>query len=432
VDYLLLLMGSNPLPNYVSSAYLLDSARDDLDPLPLPGTVIFLHSSQTLPFAENAITLLQRNYPSTHFVKYNLNADQFDPKEINSAVQSIISIEDCESFHFNYTGGTKPMSAHSLLTVGLSDLSNIIISYTDPMGCRLIVNDLDYNVSTYPVQNDLRYKIDMSFEDIRSLHGITRGNTGRTTPNDLDILAESLGPRIASKFSRNVKEPIKTLCKINVNQNGKIFYKGSEVPNFRQLFQIIENEMVSLQQKYQIEYNPETKNISFSDNVTTTNIENIDPSVFIGFITGKWLEHLVFKKLSQLKDNGNITGITDIRMGAEPQYQDRPCELDVVVMKGYQLFLISCTTSQEIKTIKQKAFEALYRAEQFGGEHAQVIVVSLMYNRQVNRINFSRNNNLEELQKDLQSFQAASRCHLIGIEDIRDNKISEKLSSIIG
>ncbi len=50
-------------------------------------------------------------------------------------------------------------------------------------------------------------------------------------------------------------------------------------------------------------------------------------------------------------------------------------ELDVVLLLGYQLVVISCTTQDHEREIKLKAMEATHRAQQIGGDEAKTIVV---------------------------------------------------------
>ena len=131
----------------------------------------------------------------------------------------------------------------------------------------------------------------------------------------------------------------------------------------------------------------------------------------------------------------------ELKKGVEAEFNGRPCEIDVITMRGYQFFLCSCTTSQDIKYVKQKAFEAIYRAEELGGEHAKTIVISTMYNKTDGRSeSFADNNNLKQLEKDLQQFDAKRNCSLIGLDELEDElrkglqqegKLSQRLRTII-
>ncbi|MDH5644900.1 MAG: DUF1887 family CARF protein [Candidatus Heimdallarchaeota archaeon] len=99
-----------------------------------------------------------------------------------------------------------------------------------------------------------------------------------------------------------------------------------------------------------------------------------------GWFTGKWLEHWVYfclKKL-QLKDKY----INEISMNATFT-STLYFELDVLMTRGYDLFVISCTTLSEnrqggFSDIKKKLFEISIRARQIGGFYANFALVSFV------------------------------------------------------
>jgi hypothetical protein len=82
-------------------------------------------------------------------------------------------------------------------------------------------------------------------------------------------------------------------------------------------------------------------------------------------------------------------------------------------MRGYKLILITCTTENCIGVVKQKAFEALFRAEQLGGEHASVVVLSLLH-----KIHKNTDKTLGSLEQDLKQFNTKQKVKLLGYEDI--------------
>ena len=53
MNILCLLIGANPLPNYVVAKYLLMDDRKDKEELPKPDKIVFIHSKDTTGFAEN-------------------------------------------------------------------------------------------------------------------------------------------------------------------------------------------------------------------------------------------------------------------------------------------------------------------------------------------------------------------------------------------
>jgi len=52
MDILILLVGSNPLPNYVVGSYVVNKKRKDKEKMPVPDTIILVHSDKTKIFAE--------------------------------------------------------------------------------------------------------------------------------------------------------------------------------------------------------------------------------------------------------------------------------------------------------------------------------------------------------------------------------------------
>ena len=60
-----------------------------------------------------------------------------------------------------------------------------------------------------------------------------------------------------------------------------------------------------------------------------------------------------------------------------PKVRAEAPEVDLVAVFGYQLVLISCTVDDGRDLVKQKAFEAMHRARQMGGDGARAVMISL-------------------------------------------------------
>ncbi|MEK7275624.1 MAG: hypothetical protein AAB110_10240 [Candidatus Desantisbacteria bacterium] len=69
-DVLVLLIGGNPLPNYVVAKYLLLEGRDDDQHIPIPDKIIFIHSGDTEPFAKKIMEKL--SLPEDRIILKNL------------------------------------------------------------------------------------------------------------------------------------------------------------------------------------------------------------------------------------------------------------------------------------------------------------------------------------------------------------------------
>jgi hypothetical protein len=95
------------------------------------------------------------------------------------------------------------------------------------------------------------------------------------------------------------------------------------------------------------------------------------------WLDGKWLEHYTLWALQQIASECQMhQAWMNIEAIKKNDNKDRSFELDVVAMRGYQLFAISCTTGYKKSPLKSKLFEAYVRARQMGGDEARVGLVS--------------------------------------------------------
>jgi len=78
-----------------------------------------------------------------------------------------------------------------------------------------------------------------------------------------------------------------------------------------------------------------------------------------------------------------------------------PFELDVVVVLGYQVVLVSCGLDYDASQIKRKAMEGIIRARQLGGDEAQCITVCI-----------AENNSCAAIQAGLEDEMGADTPHI--------------------
>ena len=108
--------------------------------------------------------------------------------------------------------------------------------------------------------------------------------------------------------------------------------------------------------------------IVFNFNLSNKQLEKLQK-----FIKGIFLEEYIF---NFLKEKQKIFKFDDIAWNIEiKNKRGKEFELDIVVTKGYTVYVISCTINKKAY-IKQKAFEANVRAEQIGGIGAKPILIS--------------------------------------------------------
>lgn len=92
-----------------------------------------------------------------------------------------------------------------------------------------------------------------------------------------------------------------------------------------------------------------------------------------GWIDGKWLEHDVLNIVAEMQA---ALHLQDYARSVSPHTRGRTeFEVDVVALRGYQLFAFSCGTDSSHKTLKLKLFEAYVRTRQLGGDEARVALV---------------------------------------------------------
>jgi len=417
MNVLILLLGGNPLPNYVVARYLLIKDREDDAFLPVPEKIIFVTTKLTEKYYDSIIQVLESDLgmdfcPCDEIrLKYDDFEKQRDPafirEAINEVLERINNANNIELIHLNYTGGTKPMSVNSFITVEEFSEDNgneFILSDLDPDDFKLKISlvSSQHEVDWFPQEGDLRDFVKLDIEKILKLHHMTLKKDDK---DDLFLNGKIIDVKA---FGRDMAIEYK---------------KGKDKENFIKLFEELMPERDSEKIVEQFPFLSDLRDACKKDRTDIHKLRD--------FLNGKWLEYYVLKILKDLKNEGKII-VEPIRKGVVIEYKGRFQEIDLIVMKGFQLFLISCTTSQRITDVKNKLFEAFYRAEQLGGEQAKLIIVSTMFNRYQGTTE-SKNSNIEELEKELEQFEARKNCYLIGLDELtgENETLSDALQNII-
>ncbi len=174
---LMLLIGTNPLPNYVVAKYFLENN-------PCLQRIWLVHSEKTKyqagtgVQANNLEKVLEEQYKATKKELFPLgkvalsavsNA-QLICQNIN--VKLISQLSPGASVHLNYTGGTKVMGIHVYQAIKQEDKKHLsrTYSYLDGRNFQIV----DDNGAT--IADDLRGKISIDFEALIKLHGFIRIN----------------------------------------------------------------------------------------------------------------------------------------------------------------------------------------------------------------------------------------------------------------
>lgn len=378
MNHLILLMGENPLPNYVAARYLMEANEDKILK---PEKIWVVCSEETKVLAENFYEIFSTEFKNKNLVELVELKNPRSPKSILNVLRNkdILKIEKQDTLHLNYTGGTKVMSVASFIQTMLTSES-YILSYLDPQSYRLRVNDVfKDNEDDYPKSGDLR-DIIIGIDTIINLHVTEKG---RELDDEKDSITDE---NVYINWSKQLVD----LFKVNAIWN---FFK-----RFKQELDRIKPSSLNNQSKQihvninklkaTIDYpkNNKLKNVitdilkaynhnmvvdeSFSNDLKT--ITNGKYPFF--FIHGKWLEYYIYSilKVSKIFDD------VKINFFAKTHKTQKPFEIDVVGVKGYQVTLFSCYSGKVESTCKSKIFEAVYRADQLGGSEAKSVMVCMM------------------------------------------------------
>lgn len=409
-NVLICLIGSNPLPIFLVCQYLNSDKREEEEKkiLPKPDKYIFLCSEETMIFAEK----LQEKcklFGKLDIVKVD---KERDPRDIKSKLYGKLDEinKPVDSIHLNYTGGTKPMAVHSYQCVKefcrTHNIKTFIASDISDEKSKIIIDSDETDEVYYPQD---------SIDSKKNLYNFVEINCKTLFElHNMELNSESMGMTALKMPDVNHDKIFEVITK--EREGEEIKDKIKEIKeSFRNKNTEEKNKDFEIVKKYNIDYG---FGLNIDKSATFESYGKNKFSAIIDYLHGKWLEDYLFKAIYKIKDK---LGLCELRLSVNPKYKRRPCEVDVIAIKGYKLYLFSCTTSNEIKICKAKAFEAIYRADQLGGRHAKAICVNLMPEKP----NGSDSNN-EELLKDMSSFGAKMNFDYIGLETLSDEKKLEK------
>jgi hypothetical protein len=379
-NHLILLVGTNPLPNLVVADYFLKIN-------PNINILWLVHSEEsktlqagTAQLAENLEKSIQSRWPDRkfHFNKVALS-DVSDAKSIKRDTEEKLfnNLPAQKGIHLNYTGGTKSMTTHIYWLLKKRELGEeISFSYLDARNFRLIDDDRGV------VAKDLRKNVILTFDELVILHGFKRINEEKTTD-----------------FS-NAYKVFEAL--IENNELEKLLYSPDEGRYNRNLFLDRKRELAKKTKDLNIEdveaftpnevfrtvvdSMPEKYRLFDASGKFRADIDNKPFKNAVKFLDGGWLEQYVAKTVEN-EFSGNAMSIAkNVEMAKPGWTQGAKFELDVVVLNGYQPTGISCTTMDNKPGCKSKGFEIIHRIRQIGGDEAKAVLVGFLDKRRKNEL----------------------------------------------
>ena len=357
VDHLFLLMGGNALPNYVAALTLLKPN----------GKAYLIHTSFSELQAKRIAELLRDRSDLQPAMLIDLKDGQAEAAVIRQSIQGVAQ-HLRGRVGLNYTGGTKVMSVYAHRAI--SELySEAVFSYLDSNTLEMMIDD--------ETAASLRFKVPLklSFEQLFRLHGLQWRNNcpplDRATHPVAALQFAKLyqSPALSRAWRNWCEQTLKRTCQTSYGRWDKEWQLTQTPPLSLQGLPahwqtLLEQQMGAVAQKLLLQT---ARKQGFQ---TTTQL--------CEWLDGIWLEDYVLQQIQQIPASYEIhENQMSFRM-QDPADQNADWdkfEFDVAFMRHYQMFALSCTTSENRKLCKQKLIEANTRAQQLGGIEARVALV---------------------------------------------------------
>lgn len=408
-DHLALLIGTNPLPNFVVADYFLKK-NPDLQNLHLIYSEEKQRQKGTLRYAENLHRLIQKRHEGRKLrIELVPLSDISRASEISRDIRSqlLSKLPQDAKIHLNYTGGTKAMSIHVYLEMRSFFKDSISFSYLDARTFRIIDD------ARGVISNDLRDCIKINIAEITDLHGFERIN--EPSPNfeeAVNVFKKLINSGNLDNYFNEYNRRLFT----QKNNKGKLIEKKNQIKDELKNHQI-SGAILSVVRAMPEEYR-------FFDNCGTFKEPSRNKQVekAVRFLDGEWLEQYTFTVLRDNFTADNISVDRDWQI-KDPEWRSptQRFQLDVILIKGYQLIGISCTTSGKRHVCKSKGFEINHRTWQIGGEEARSVLITRLEKQ-----------NKNELEEELSINTGGEKnIFILGKDDLKEELLVGKINEIL-
>jgi hypothetical protein len=316
---LILLVGSNTLPNYIAARILKPKQ-----------SILLLYTGKTIEPKDRLKAVLKDVMPSVEICQRCILKDGTVANEV---MNSCLNLPP--DSHLHYSGGTKVMAAHARMALreqNQDGSDNVKASYLDERAGVLLYDD-GYRIEL--ASQNLGLTLDL----ILRLHGIegkpSKSTKGRPTPGDVHQIAERT---LADRSSDSTDRPH----------------------------------------------------------------------------DGKWLENLIGEIIRNVIESEDVKGEVSVDIDCYMP-NGRNFQIDVAVIRGHRLYVISCTTHTKSRRCKIKLFEVAMRAKQLGGDLARSGLCCLLHGGDDN------GDYVDQLRFDVNSMWGASNepC-VFGLDNLRE------------
>lgn len=362
VDHLFLLVGENPLPNYVAALKLLETG----------GTAYLVYTNQTTSqkgLLKNALKTQGFTSQEVELKDNKSNAHRIYTK-IKEAADKISTNE---RVGLHYTGGTNTMAVHAYRTIADLQRSDTVYSYLDAKTLEIFIDHPDSDSTHRSVQ------LTVPLEVLFKLHKYE-------WQEDKKPLPEAILPDAAAEFVRlyQDEEIAKTWRKWSnthrYNNYGELkkakdlatgqWKSEDELSNLSLSLTGVHSEIIKVLRQH-LDASPNQLSLKVTKDKGFKSCEQV-----CSWLGGIWLEHYVLQQVKELTQELQLgESKMSFVIKRSQTWEGGVFEFDLAFMRSYQLFAISCTTSKDPKECKLKLFEAYTRAKQLGGDEARVALV---------------------------------------------------------
>ncbi len=378
-DSLVLLVGTNPLPNFVVLDYFLrHNSKLNKIYLIYSEENRQINQSGTIDYAKNIETLAKKRASSRNLQFFFIPlSDVSSPSTMEYDLKKHLKDKlSSAEIHLNYTGGTKAMVIHVYRWLEKHKYSTSF-SYLNARNFRII---FDKENSSTP---DLRDEVILTIDEIIELHGYTKKS--KISHYDFQSALYRFKDLIENnrlwEFYKAYKRKL-FLKKKNESEKGK---NNKLIEKIKDISDDLRNSKAEEPMLSIVQALPEELKLYNEDGSFKEPSKDGQLKEAVKFLDGGWLEQYVFNMVKKHFSFGNFSIDFNITI-KKPDWQTN-FELDVILINGYQLIGISCTTADIKRLCKSKGFEIFLRTRQIGGEEAKAILVTRLNEEDTRQLN---------------------------------------------
>ncbi len=382
-QFLILLVGSNPLPNYLAACAL------------RPGRVALVYTEET----KEAKVRLKRELKAKLGESVVLEEPFIDDATCHTTVRRVldplIRAEDGRDVLLNYTGGTKVMAAHARMAFTEVHRRPEHASYLDEGGRDKSGLDhqprLRFDNNTSQALSGYS-DVGLDLKTLLALHGITH------KPRE---------PKAPAPTSDDARE---ILCKVLAHPPlaAALYCERERLEDREYSNPSTATAAPFVAERYGLRLSlPAFPTDALLNGLASRRDRESWFKQWYKFIGGEWLEEWLGEQIRAL----GLVPTPEITVGVNAYRGEKKAQLevDVAVVRGHRSYFVSCTTDISKPICKSKLFEVAVRSRQLGGDLARAALVCHADDRTVSA-----------LQEDVDDVWGASNTtKVFGLSDIR-------------